>query len=126
MFLRSHYAGQDLDPKFQGGEPWKKVFGPVFIYLNSESIGDDPLWLWEDAKIQMMTEVQSWPYFFPASEDFLKSDQRGNVSGRLLVLDRCIYIDLMSANGAYVGLALPGEAGSWQRECKVFFSPLIY
>lgn len=38
--------------------------------------------------IQMTTEVQSWPYFFPASEDFLKSDQRGNVSGRLLVLDR--------------------------------------
>jgi len=23
------------------------------------------------------------------------------------------------ASGAYVGLALPGEAGSWQRECKV-------
>lgn len=35
-----------------------------------------------------MTEVQSWPYLFPASEDFLKPDQRGNVSGRLLVLDR--------------------------------------
>ncbi|KAK4274202.1 hypothetical protein QN277_017464 [Acacia crassicarpa] len=118
MFLSSHYAGQDLDPKFRGGEPWKKVFGPVFIYLNSGSIGDDPLWLWEDAKIQMMTEVQSWPYFFPASEDFLKSDQRGNVSGRLLVLDRCVCTDLMPANGAYVGLALPGEAGSWQRECK--------
>ncbi|KAI9097617.1 hypothetical protein K1719_025388 [Acacia pycnantha] len=118
MFLSSHYAGQDLDPKFRGGEAWKKVFGPVFIYLNSGSIGNDPLWLWEDAKIQMMTEVQSWPYFFPASEDFLKSDQRGNVSGRLLVLDRCICTDLMPANGAYVGIALPGEAGSWQRECK--------
>ena len=25
----------------------------------------------------------------------------------------------MQANGAYVGLALPGEVGSWQRECKV-------
>ncbi|XP_054789119.1 uncharacterized protein LOC129294686 isoform X2 [Prosopis cineraria] len=118
MFLSSHYAGQDLDPKFRGGEPWKKVFGPVFIYLNSGSIGDDTLWLWEDAKIQMTTEVESWPYFFPASEDFLKSDQRGNVSGRLLVLDRCISSDLMPANGAYVGLAPPGEAGSWQRECK--------
>lgn len=38
--------------------------------------------------IQMMTEVQSWPYSFPASEDFQKSDQRGNIGGRLLVLDR--------------------------------------
>ncbi|XP_028802217.1 uncharacterized protein LOC114757360 isoform X1 [Neltuma alba] len=118
MFLSSHYAGQDLDPKFRCGEPWKKVFGPVFIYLNSGSIGDDPLWLWEDAKIQMTTEVQNWPYFFPASEDFLKSDQRGNISGRLNVLDRCISTDLIPATGAYVGLALPGEAGSWQRECK--------
>lgn len=25
----------------------------------------------------------------------------------------------ISASGAYVGLAPPGEAGSWQRECKV-------
>ncbi|XP_027356038.1 uncharacterized protein LOC113865571 isoform X5 [Abrus precatorius] len=79
MFLSGHYAGQDLVPRFRGGEPWKKVFGPVYIYLNSGSTGDDPLWLWEDAKIQMMNEVQSWPYVFPASEDFLKSDQRGNV-----------------------------------------------
>lgn len=35
-----------------------------------------------------MTEVQSWPYDFLASEDFPKSDQRGNVSGRIVVHDR--------------------------------------
>ncbi|KAF3447275.1 hypothetical protein FNV43_RR12455 [Rhamnella rubrinervis] len=118
MFLSGHYAGQDLVPKIRAGEPWKKVFGPVFIYLNSASKGDDPFWLWEDAKIQMMTEVQSWPYSFPASEDFQKSDQRGNVGGRLLVLDRYIREEYISATGAYVGLAPPGEVGSWQRECK--------
>ncbi|KAL6297194.1 hypothetical protein ACE6H2_005336 [Prunus campanulata] len=118
MFLSGHYAGQDLVPKFRGGEPWKKVFGPVFIYLNSSAIKDDPFWLWEDAKIQMMTEVQSWPYSFPASEDFQKSDQRGNMSGRLLVFDRYICEELIPANGAYVGLAPPGDVGSWQRECK--------
>lgn len=125
MFLSGHYAGQDLVPKIRGGEPWKKVFGPVYIYLNSGPTGYDPLWLWEDAKIKMMTEVQSWPYLFPASEDFLKPDQRGNVSGRLLVLDRYISTDLISANGAYVGLAPPGDAGSWQRECKVFLLRLL-
>lgn len=38
--------------------------------------------------MQMMIEVQSWPYCFPASEDFPKSDQRGNVNGRLLIRDR--------------------------------------
>jgi hypothetical protein len=68
----AHYAGQDLVPKFRASEPWKKVFGPVFIYHNSAPIGDDPFWLWEDAKIQMMNEVQSWPYSFPAFEDFQK------------------------------------------------------
>jgi rhamnogalacturonan endolyase len=37
---------------------------------------------------QMINEVQSWPYDFPASEDFQSADQRGNVQGRLLIRDR--------------------------------------
>ncbi|XVE95154.1 hypothetical protein REPUB_Repub02eG0072000 [Reevesia pubescens] len=118
VFLSSHYAGKDMVPRFEAGEPWKKVFGPVFIYFNSAAYGDDPLWLWVDAKIKMMAEVQSWPYNFPASENFPKSEQRGNVSGRLLVQDRYISNDYMIASGAYVGLAPPGNAGSWQMESK--------
>ncbi|CAN4092311.1 unnamed protein product [Withania somnifera] len=66
----------------------------------------------------MLIEVQSWPYSFPVSEDFPSSSQRGNISGRLLVLDRYVKDDKIFASGAYVGLAPPGEAGSWQRECK--------
>ncbi|XP_052202154.1 uncharacterized protein LOC127807948 [Diospyros lotus] len=115
VFLSGHYAGDDLVPKFGQGEAWKKVFGPIFIYLNS---GDDPLALWEDAKKQMMVEVQSWPYSFPASEDFPSRDQRGSISGRLLVRDKYVNNNDISANGAYVGLAPPGEVGSWQKECK--------
>lgn len=38
--------------------------------------------------LQMMGEVEKWPYNFPASEDFQKSEQRGTVNGRLLVRDR--------------------------------------
>lgn len=34
---------------------------------------------------------------------------------------RYINTELISANGAYVGLARPGEVGSWQTECKVIF-----
>ncbi|CAN0838725.1 Rhamnogalacturonate lyase [Linum grandiflorum] len=118
MFHSTHYAGKDLMLKVATGEHWKKVFGPVFIYLNSAPNGCDPVLLWEDAKRQMMTEVQSWPYSFPASVDFQKPYERGNVSGRLLVLDRYMSKDYMVARGAYVGLALPGDAGSWQKECK--------
>ncbi|XP_020530600.1 probable rhamnogalacturonate lyase B isoform X1 [Amborella trichopoda] len=118
MFQSGHYAGDDLVPKFRNGEPWKKVFGPVFIYLNSALTGLDCSVLWEDAKEQMMTEVQSWPYSFPASMDYPTEEERGSVSGRLLVRDRFVSGDDLIANCAYVGLALPGDAGSWQRECK--------
>nr|XP_027094499.1 probable rhamnogalacturonate lyase B [Coffea arabica] len=118
VFLSAHYAGEDLVPKFQRGEPWKKVFGPVFLYLNNILEGEDPCLLWEDAKKQMMIEVNCWPYSFPSSEDFQKSTQRGNVSGRLLVQDRFVSNDPLPASCAYVGLAPRGDVGSWQRECK--------
>lgn len=40
--------------KFGPNEPWKKVFGPVFFYLNGLPDGDDPLIpLWENAKQQV-------------------------------------------------------------------------
>lgn len=118
VFLSGHYAGDPLVPKFDDGEPWKKVFGPVFIYCNSCPGDADWHWLWEDARQQMMAEARIWPYNFPCSEDFPSSVQRGNVIGRLLVLDRYVSDDYILASGAYVGLALPGEAGSWQTECK--------
>ncbi|CAK9172134.1 unnamed protein product, partial [Ilex paraguariensis] len=118
MFVSAHYGGEDVVIKFGSGEPWKKVFGPVFIYLNSVSDQNDALSLWDNAKEQMRKEVQSWPYSFPASEDFPHADQRGTIRGRLSVLDRYIGKEAIRANGAYVGLALPGVVGSFQKECK--------
>ncbi|XP_031123740.1 probable rhamnogalacturonate lyase B [Ipomoea triloba] len=118
IFVTSHYAGEDLLVKFEPGEVWKKVLGPVFIYVNSVHDKADALSLWDDAKERMEKEVQAWPYSFPASEDFPNCDQRGSVCGRLLVQDRYIDKENISANAAYVGLAPPGDAGSWQREHK--------
>ncbi|KAM3730361.1 hypothetical protein ACB098_12G081100 [Castanea mollissima] len=118
MFLSAHYAGEDLVLKLNPDEPWKKVFGPIFMYLNSVTDGNDPLYLWEDAKNQMMIEVESWPYNFPASDDFPTADQRGSVSGKLQIQDWFLSDECISANCAYVGLAPPGDVGSWQRECK--------
>lgn len=40
-------------PRFECGEPWKKVYGPVFIYLNSTANRDESLFLWDDAKIKV-------------------------------------------------------------------------
>ncbi|KAK7311716.1 hypothetical protein RJT34_10024 [Clitoria ternatea] len=118
VFHSIHYSGVDLIMKFGPNEPWKKVYGPVFIYLNSLSDGVTSTKLWEDAKQQMVNEIESWPYTFPASEDFLSSDQRGKVEGRLLVRDRYINDAFIPVRGAYVGLAPVGEVGSWQREAK--------
>ncbi|KAL8490390.1 hypothetical protein ACS0TY_026048 [Phlomoides rotata] len=118
IFVTSHYAGEDLLLKFKHGEKWKKVFGPVFIYLNSVSDEQNALTLWNDAKEQMKKEVESWPYSFPASDEFPKSDQRGKVRGKLFVYDRYISKDNIPATAAYVGLAPPGDEGSWQRESK--------
>ncbi|KAK4393933.1 hypothetical protein Sango_1864100 [Sesamum angolense] len=118
MFFSTHYAGLPLIIEFRDGEPWKKVFGPVFMYLNSVQPDEDPLTLWADAKEQMLLETEKWPYDFPLSDDFPCADQRGTVTGRLLVRDSYISERLITANGAYIGLAPPGDPGSWQRENK--------
>ncbi|KAF6150992.1 hypothetical protein GIB67_016470 [Kingdonia uniflora] len=126
MFVSEHYSGENVELKFREGEPWKKVFGPVLIYLNSipgevDRYDMDPYTiLWEDAKEQLNIEVQSWPYSFPTSEDYPYSYQRGTASGRLLVQDRYISEFNISGNAAYVGLASPGEVGSWQSEGKAY------
>ncbi|XP_057794194.1 uncharacterized protein LOC131010607 isoform X2 [Salvia miltiorrhiza] len=123
MFVSTHYGGEDMVVKFGEGEKWKKVFGPVFIYLNSLSHhhntnDSDTAFLWADAKDQMKKEVEKWPYSFPASEDFPHVDQRGSVSGRLFVQDRYISEGKIAAKGAFVGLAAPGKDGSFQNESK--------
>ncbi|KAJ6405033.1 hypothetical protein OIU84_013082 [Salix udensis] len=114
----THYAGANITMKIGPDEPWKKVYGPAFAYLNSLSDGGDPLSLWDDAKKQMVNEVHMWPYDFIASEDFPPAKQRGSVGGRLLVLDRYVSNATISAEGSYVGMAAPGEVGSWQLESK--------
>ncbi|KAK6125848.1 hypothetical protein DH2020_040416 [Rehmannia glutinosa] len=118
MFFSTHYTGQPLIIEFRNGEPWKKVFGPVFIYVNSVLDGEDPLTLWADAKEQMSIETKKWPYDFPLSKDFPSANQRGTIHGRLLINDRYINKDLLLAKFAYVGLAPPGDVGSWQDDAK--------
>ncbi|CAN4126821.1 unnamed protein product [Withania somnifera] len=117
VFVSRHYAGEDLVIKFQQGETWKKVMGPVFLYLNSNaSAKDNSSILWDDAKKRMNQEVASWPYDFLVSKDYIKSNQRGTVTGQLFVNDSTT--SLVPASNAYVGLAPPGDVGSWQRENK--------
>lgn len=87
-FMTNHYSGKDVTTVFSDGESWKKVFGPVLVYVNKASTGRDHSALWEDAKRQMLVETQSWPYDFVNSRDYPHSDQRGRVAGQLMVRDR--------------------------------------
>ncbi|VVB09845.1 unnamed protein product [Arabis nemorensis] len=115
MFTSLHYAGKEMNTTYISKEPWKKVFGPVFVYLNSASSRN---LLWTDAKRQMVVEVQSWPYDFVKSADYPLHHQRGTVKGQFFVLDRYNSKSRLFGKFAFVGLAKPGEAGSWQTENK--------
>ncbi|CAN6679844.1 unnamed protein product [Malus baccata var. baccata] len=117
MFVSTHYAGKEVGMRFAEGEAWKKVFGPVFVYLNSVPTLNETI-LWENANEQLAEEVNSWPYNFTQSENFPSSSGRGSVAGQLLVQDWYISKSHVWASSAYVGLAATGNAGSWQKESK--------
>lgn len=53
MFHGTHYIGDDIVANFREGEAWRKVFGPVFIYLNSTPSVSKAHHLWIDAKRQV-------------------------------------------------------------------------
>lgn len=118
MFVSAHYSGDDLVPRFEETEPWKHVYGPVFMYVNNATKDQDIGTLWDDAKKRMEAEVKNWPYRFPASQDFPKAYKRVNVTGRFFVHDKYVTDDKVPAKNAFIGLAPPGDAGSWQKDCK--------
>lgn len=118
MFHSAHYAGLDLCPHFQQGEAWQKVFGPVFIYLNSAPVGTPYPALWQNAQAQVTREMAAWPYSWPASDAYPKAAERGTLCGRLLVSDPLQSPYTWVGRNAYLGLAIPGETGSWQSESK--------
>ncbi|CAI0382949.1 unnamed protein product [Linum tenue] len=118
MFGSTHYAGSDIDTTYRSSEAWKMVYGPVFIYLNSASTGSSPRVLYQDAQLKMKLEESKWPYGFVHSDDFPSWQQRGSVSGRLVIKDPFRYMKTMYGSGAHMGLAPPGAPGSWQRDGK--------
>ncbi|XP_018459993.2 uncharacterized protein LOC108830922 [Raphanus sativus] len=115
MFTSLHYAGKDMNTTYTSMEPWKKMYGPIFVYLNSASSHN---LLWTDAKRQMAAEVESWPYNFVKSVDYPLHHQRGTVKGQFFVMDRYISKLKLFGKFAFVGLAMPDKAGSWQTENK--------
>ncbi|XP_022638462.1 probable rhamnogalacturonate lyase B [Vigna radiata var. radiata] len=116
----THYSGKEVTMTLHEGEPFKKVYGPVFAYLNSVSrVHHSEQVLWSDAVQQLSEEINRWPYDFPKSEDFVPTNKRGRVEGQLFVQDRHIKGgNFLYGENAHIGLAVPGDVGSWQRQSK--------
>lgn len=63
MFFSGHYADRPAGVRLQNGEAWKKVLGPVFIYLNSGSGSGSrnaSRVLWQDANRQVISFLFSF------------------------------------------------------------------
>ncbi|CAN1328609.1 hypothetical protein LINPERPRIM_LOCUS34467, partial [Linum perenne] len=104
IFTSIHTFGLDLLTEYRNGEPWKKAFGPILVYLNSDA---DHSALWKDAKSQLDKEIQQWPYTFVQHQDYLQAAQRGTVTGQLMVDDNfvksCIIIHKITIAGLITG-----------------------
>jgi rhamnogalacturonan endolyase len=105
-----HYAGANT--RIAAGEDWHKVIGPIFIYANSldhpvpttpaelktlaDTAGNPTVpasWtananaLYQDALNQAKKENAKWPYGWVKSPDYTPADQRGTVTGHLVLDD---------------------------------------
>ncbi|KAJ0966186.1 hypothetical protein J5N97_027324 [Dioscorea zingiberensis] len=118
MFHGTHFIGDAIVAAFDNGEAWRKVYGPVLIYLNSTQTTSNAFDLWIDAKKQRLHEEMTWPYNFVSSPYFFSAKERGSASGTLFVQDRYVSEAPIPAKFSYVGLSIINSGGSWQTESK--------
>ncbi len=107
----THYAG-GASCNIAAGEEWSKVIGPIFVYCNTLADPKDPtaadlatlqatacdptvpqVWkdngtaLWQNARRGRKRNSAAWPYEWVNGVDYPHKDQRGNVSGQLVLND---------------------------------------
>lgn len=78
----SHYGGSVCN--IAQGEAWTKVIGPFLIYCDSAGTHDA---MWKEALERSKIESKAWPYDWVEGVDYPHRDQRGEVSGRLVLRD---------------------------------------
>jgi rhamnogalacturonan endolyase len=107
----THYGG-GASCNINAGEEWSKVIGPIFVYVNSLSDFKTPsdadmatlaatagnptvpaAWkdnqtaLWQDALSQAKVQQAKWPYDWVNGVDYPHKEERGNVTGQLVLND---------------------------------------
>jgi rhamnogalacturonan endolyase len=130
----THYGG-GAPASIAAGEAWTKVVGPMMIYVNSlekfatPSPADlatlkvtegnptvPPAWhanataLWQDALAQAKQEKAAWPYDWVNGVDYPHKNERGTVTGRILLDDPQAASKKLPH--LTVGLAYPDAPGS--------------
>jgi rhamnogalacturonan endolyase len=125
----THYGG-GASCNIAAGENWSKVIGPIFVYCNAladpetPSSADlatlaatagnptvPPAWkdngtaLWQDALAQAKIEKAAWPYDWVNGVDYPHKDERGTVTGQLVLNDPQAATTLLP--NLTVGLAHP-------------------
>jgi len=107
----THYGG-GASCNVAAGEAWSKVIGPIYIYVNALASFASPTqadldtlaatagnptvpgaWkdnataLWQDALSQAREEKAKWPYAWVNGVDYPHKNERGNVTGQLVLDD---------------------------------------
>lgn len=105
----THYGGSVLT--LADGENWSKVVGPIFLFLNRAS---DPNSAYRDALAQAVKEAAKWPYDWVQGIDYPTRNQRGTVTGQLVLNDASKRMPNL-----LVGLAYPDDDRvTWQNDAK--------
>jgi rhamnogalacturonan endolyase len=106
-----HYAG-GASCNIPAGEEWNKVIGPIYVYCNAladpkipaqadldtlaatagnptvpAAWHDNATALFQDALAQAKVEKAAWPFEWVNGLDYPHKDQRGNVTGQLVLID---------------------------------------
>ena len=129
------------------GEEWTKVIGPIFVYVNAlekpkatpqaeldtlaatagnptvpASWHDNANALWQDALVQAKKETAKWPYAWVNGVDYPHLDQRGTVTGQIVLSDPLApKTESHKLSHLTVGLAHPDNgAASWIHSAKYY------
>ena len=134
-----HYDGGSRC-NIAAGEEWNKVIGPIFVYVNSVANPKEPTpadletlaatagnptvppaWtdnanaLYQDALAQAKKETAQWPYDWVNGVDYPHKNQRGTVTGQIVLNDPLAPAPMPRFTHLTVGLAHPDGAGGGGR-----------
>jgi rhamnogalacturonan endolyase len=119
----SHYGSSSLAVREK--EVWTKCIGPFLIYCNA---GGDHEAMWKDALAKAADEARAWPYDWVKDPVYPSKEQRGAVTGQIVLKDPLVSI--VKVSNLLVGLAPPdytitggrrgGRTVDWQYDAKYY------